>query len=220
MATVRPFAYNPNSGTTYTGTTQIGNIAVATVSNFLSIGLQWYMGPDEDLGYVVAYPYQSTRPQFWRSKEKTDSSFIDLCRKQFKQVFSTGADAKTWLNNNGYWTSYVSSSPSLVQVLQLNVGDGTWNTPQVNNWSRWCQDDTNTNYSTLTNSAGTSTGWSISRSGSVLGSSEGVATSATNFPADVLRYTADNQDSITVTLSGLNNSYKYTIKNLAETTRN
>ena len=53
MATSRPFAHNP--GTAIAGTTQIGNLAVGTPTNgFGSTGLQWWNGPDEDLGYIIA----------------------------------------------------------------------------------------------------------------------------------------------------------------------
>ena len=53
MATSRPFAYNP--GTAIPGTTQIVNLAIGTPTNgFESTGLQWWNGPDEDLGYIIA----------------------------------------------------------------------------------------------------------------------------------------------------------------------
>jgi hypothetical protein len=53
MATSRTFAYNP--GTAIPGTTQIGNLAIGTPTNgFASTGLQWWNGPDEELGYIIA----------------------------------------------------------------------------------------------------------------------------------------------------------------------
>jgi hypothetical protein len=53
MATSRPFAYN--TGTGITGTTQIGSLAVGyPTEGFTSTGLEWWCGPDEDLGYVIA----------------------------------------------------------------------------------------------------------------------------------------------------------------------
>ena len=53
MATSRPFAYNP--GTAIPGTTQIGNLAIGTPTNgFGSTGLQWWNGPDEEAGYIIA----------------------------------------------------------------------------------------------------------------------------------------------------------------------
>lgn len=52
MATSRPFAYN--IGSSIPGTEQIGNIAVGyPTDGFTSTGLDWWNGPDEELGYVV-----------------------------------------------------------------------------------------------------------------------------------------------------------------------
>ena len=53
MATARPFAYNTGAG--ITGTDQVGALAVGTPTyGFASTGLQWWNGPDEDPGYVIA----------------------------------------------------------------------------------------------------------------------------------------------------------------------
>jgi hypothetical protein len=53
MSTSRPFAYN--TGSTISGTIQVGNLAIGIpTSGFPSTGLQWWNGPDEDLGYVIA----------------------------------------------------------------------------------------------------------------------------------------------------------------------
>ena len=53
MATTRPFAYN--TGGAIPGTIQVGNLAVGTPTNgFESTGEDWWNGPDEDLGYVIA----------------------------------------------------------------------------------------------------------------------------------------------------------------------
>ena len=54
MATARPFAYNP-SQTPISGATQIGDLAIGYPSvGFTNSGLQWWNGPDEELGYVIA----------------------------------------------------------------------------------------------------------------------------------------------------------------------
>ena len=53
MATTRPFAYN--TGSPISGTEQFGNLAVGLPdAGFESTGLDWWNGPDEDLGYVIA----------------------------------------------------------------------------------------------------------------------------------------------------------------------
>ena len=55
MSTSRAFKYNP-SGTTISGTTQVGSVSVASsnVDDFGNGG--WWNGPDEDLGYVICLP--------------------------------------------------------------------------------------------------------------------------------------------------------------------
>ena len=53
MAKSRPFAYNP--GSQIPGTQKFGNLTVG--SHDLTpdqSGVQWWNGPDEDLGYVIA----------------------------------------------------------------------------------------------------------------------------------------------------------------------
>ena len=55
MSTSRPFAYN--TGSAIPGTEQVGNLAIGyPTSGFESTGLQWWAGPDEDPGYVIAKP--------------------------------------------------------------------------------------------------------------------------------------------------------------------
>ena len=120
MATSRPFAYN--EGSLIPGTEQIGNLAIGTpTSGFVSTGLKWWNGPDEDFGYVIAHQTPSGQPGadgetaylgFWRSTVKTEESFIQLCSVVSNQSFASGNEAKIWLNDNGYWTSYVSLIPT------------------------------------------------------------------------------------------------------------
>ena len=128
MGTAHLFSYNLSSNGIITGCTQYGNMAVSlnttdtagfTVSNMGNP----YHGPDEDLGYVIAYASPAgTRTHkrgsqlapnavgFIRSSSKTDASFVDLVNKNFNQSYSldsSGAStAKSYLTTNGYWTSY------------------------------------------------------------------------------------------------------------------
>jgi hypothetical protein len=53
MATTRPFSYN--TGPTISGTIQVGNLAVGFPTSGFT-GMEWWNGPDEDLGYVIAQP--------------------------------------------------------------------------------------------------------------------------------------------------------------------
>ncbi len=124
MATTTPLAYN--TGSTISGTIQIGDLAIGTTEQDYSSnpgGVVWWMGPDEDLGYVIAVPVSgNTQPTeitgvtasvgFFRSDDLTESSFVNLTNVVFNQNFTTGNQASTWLTNNGYWNSWVLSNPT------------------------------------------------------------------------------------------------------------
>jgi hypothetical protein len=115
MAFARPFAYNP--GSPIPGTEQIGNISIGAPTSGFTNNPQYWNGPDEELGYVIAQSVSgNTQPTplsgvtasvgFFRSTDLTEGSFITLSETIAQQSFATAEDAKTWLNNNGYWTSY------------------------------------------------------------------------------------------------------------------
>lgn len=119
MATSRPFAFN--TGSTITGTEQVGSLSIGTpTAGFSATGLQWWNGPDEDLGYVIAQSVSAnTQPSpvtgvtasvgFFRSTLLTEASFIQIAQVvSINQTFASGSAAKTWLNSNGYWTSFVA----------------------------------------------------------------------------------------------------------------
>lgn len=116
MAFARPFAYNP--GSQIPGTEQIGNLSIGAPTSGFTNSPQYWNGPDEDLGYVIAQSVPgNTQPTplsgitasvgFFRSDDLTEGSFITLSETISGQSFANGNDAVTWLNNNGYWTSYV-----------------------------------------------------------------------------------------------------------------
>jgi len=147
MATTRPFAYN--IGSTVPGTEQVGNVSAGTpTSGFDATGLRWRGGPDEDLGYVIAYTATPPRTAgngienitlndigYKRSLSKTESSFIDLANFVHGATsFASGSLAKTWLNANGYWTSYTTTligSTGLILNYDLSYSSsypGTGNT--------------------------------------------------------------------------------------------
>ena len=141
MATTRPFAYN--TGSTIDGTTQIGNIAIGVSDQDYSQnpgGVKWWMGPDEDLGYVIAHEVptgdQPTPVEvdasiaFWRSTSLTDQSFLDLLNilpiTIGLSLFTNVSDALTWLSNNNYFTSYTSFGSSGFQWMTVtSVTDST-----------------------------------------------------------------------------------------------
>ncbi len=134
MATARPFAYN--NGSTIAGTEQIGNLSIGTPTSGFTNSPQYWNGPDEELGYVIAQSVSgNTQPTplsgvtasvgFFRSPLLTQNSFVDYTNSIFNQNFSAGTQAKTWLNNNGYWTSYPDTPMIVTRNLQLylNAGD-------------------------------------------------------------------------------------------------
>ena len=123
MPTTRPFAYN--TGSTIVGTLQVGDLAIGVDPLDYSTNpgnVKWWMGPDEDLGYVITHTtLVGNQPNplgipaylgFWRSESSTENSFIEISQyvsiqHGTPQSFTNGSDAKTWLNNNGYWTSFI-----------------------------------------------------------------------------------------------------------------
>ena len=115
MATARPFAFN--TGSTVSGTTQIGDLGVGVdaIRYDLHPGdITWYMGADEELGYIIARPNPSFyRPKFLRSAF-TEQGFLDSCnyvsRKESGPVFTNTLDAKNWLAAQGYWTTYTGGT--------------------------------------------------------------------------------------------------------------
>jgi hypothetical protein len=53
MSTTRPFSYN--TGSPISGTIQVGDLAIGYPTSGYT-GMEWWNGPDEDLGYVIAQP--------------------------------------------------------------------------------------------------------------------------------------------------------------------
>ena len=125
MATARPFAYN--TGPQIPGTTQVGNLSIGTPTSGFTNNPQYWNGPDEDLGYIIAQSVSgNTQPTplsgvtasvgFFRSEFKTEESFIELAEfiasyDGDPQTFAEGEDAIIWLNANGYWTSFTPKTP-------------------------------------------------------------------------------------------------------------
>ena len=134
MATTRPFAYN--TGTTIDGTIQFGNLAIGNSQVDYSLdygGVKWWMGPDEDLGYVIAYENSggnqpnpigsSAYVQFWRTTSFTDNSFLILINslptRNGLSSFTNTYDGYNWLTANGYWTSFISVTPTPTATLGI-----------------------------------------------------------------------------------------------------
>ena len=124
MSTTNTFAYN--TGPTISGTTQVGGLSVGYPISGYTSSPQYWNGPDQDLGYVIAKSVSgNTQPTpvfgvtasvgFWSTKNMTnplsDASFIQLSeyvanKAGSPQTFTAATDASTWLTANGYWNSY------------------------------------------------------------------------------------------------------------------
>jgi hypothetical protein len=63
---------------------------------------------------------------FWRSKTETDEDFLDLVKNKTGQTFATGPEAKTWLNTNGYWTSYLPFASAVLSLDAADYTSGDW----------------------------------------------------------------------------------------------
>jgi len=135
MPTARPFAYN--TGSNINGTEQVGDLAIGIPSGGFPESPNFWNGPDEDLGYVIAYsqpdglhptPISGVNASlgFWRSKFVTDESFLELVLNKTGQTFATAPEAKTWLNTNGYWTSYFPFASPVLSLDAAGYTSGNW----------------------------------------------------------------------------------------------
>jgi hypothetical protein len=127
----RLYAYN--AGAAVSGASQSGNLAVS--NNSLGGGsVQWWNGPNEDLGYVIGYTDTSGNRKsngvtvgnavgFRRTSTKTDAAFLELANSITGQGFVTASVAIDWLNTNGYYTSY-SIATVVTAGLALNLDAG------------------------------------------------------------------------------------------------
>ncbi len=154
MGTYRPFCYNPSPNPPISGTEQVGAIAAATSPVIIDSINEWWMGPDEDPGYIVCYVEPlGNRPNgpervlggevpchlgFKRSEEKTDASFIDLVQKMSGDpLIITTAGAEAWLASNGHWTSYgggtspylLDNYPGAAAAFSMRRLSSTYNGP-------------------------------------------------------------------------------------------
>ena len=77
-------------------------------------------------GYTLLGDTVTASVAFSRSTEKTEASFVELVNNSFDQNFTTGLEAKEWLNTNGYWASYSSFGSSGFQWMNMtSILDGS-----------------------------------------------------------------------------------------------
>jgi hypothetical protein len=133
----RLFGYN--SGATVSGASQSGNLAVSNDSRGGG-SVQWWNGPDEDLGYVIGYTDTTGLRKangtliggnavgFIRTLTKTDAEFLSLSNSLTGQGFMTASVAVNWLNTNGYYTSYSVDTDAQAFITAAGITDSTQKT--------------------------------------------------------------------------------------------
>ena len=145
MATARPFAYNPPPNAVIAGTEQVGSLAIGTPTSGFTSNPQFWNGPDEELGYVIAYPVPAgDHPTpvfdevtsylgFLGTKNMlnplSEATFVELTNSSFNQNFTGGTEASIFLTTNGFWNSYPTSGVSgdfNVTISQVGP-DVVWN---------------------------------------------------------------------------------------------
>jgi len=140
MPTTRPFARYTGGGTP-SGTERYGDLLVGIDEtnpyNSNYSGVKWWSGADEDLGYIIATTV-STEDQptpndgnvgsvgFFSTLNFNDIDFLGLVEVVTGYVPSSGTDAKNWLENNGYWTSYTDIVASVLSLDAADYTSGDW----------------------------------------------------------------------------------------------
>jgi cell division septation protein DedD len=139
MSISRPFAYNP--GTPIPGTEQVGSLSIGVPTSGFTDNPQYWNGPDEELGYVIAQSVSgNTQPTpipgvfaslgFFRTSGFGDNEFINLSEVVSNaygnpQTFSSATEASIWLTDNGFWNSYVVSLCDSFTFNSINANTTT-----------------------------------------------------------------------------------------------
>jgi hypothetical protein len=122
-------------------------LAVGTPTSGITNSPTFWNGPDESLGYVIAYPvpdgdhptpvfdevtsYLGFKGTKNMSNPFNESTFVELTNNSFNQSFTNGNDASTWLTSNGYWNSWVLITPTPTATLGLTPTPTSTITPTV-----------------------------------------------------------------------------------------
>ena len=162
------FAYN--TGSFISGTTEYGDLIVGDINVDYSSdygGVKWWGGPNEDLRYVIGNARPGGQPVpsgatgtaqvgFWGTPpgDKTDSAFLNLANYvgslSSQPPFATTNDAVTWLNANGYYTSYTSITPTPTSTLSVTPTPTATVTETPTNTPTLTQTPTSTDLSSVT----------------------------------------------------------------------
>lgn len=123
-----------NAGSAIGGTTQVGNIAVATGTPDYSIG-DWTGGVDDTGCYLIISETTNTglagrtaggtseiipadTPVFWRTTTDTDQSFLNLVNTLpgSPGTLTDVTTALDWLTGHNFWTSYGTALAVTAQI--------------------------------------------------------------------------------------------------------
>ena len=112
-----------NNSNTADPSTNSGGLTMSGKTNYYPALCPGYEGTMKVLnvpkyGWPTGYNFlghTTASVGFLRSSSLTESSFLDLVSSQFNQVFTKGTSASTWLNSNGYWSSFTD-------IWQYNSG--------------------------------------------------------------------------------------------------
>ena len=160
MATARPFAYNTSG--TIAGTIQVGNLAVGFPTSGFTNSPQFWNGPDEELGYVIAQAVSgNTQPTpidgvfasvgFFRTNGLDENEFIQLANTVSNSNYTTASEASLGLTASGYWNSYVpppTQTPTPTNTITPTPSVTNTQTPSVT--PTLTQTPTSTDLSTIT----------------------------------------------------------------------
>ncbi len=140
--TTRPYAYN--TGSTISGTTQFGNIAVGVNGTYdFSTnpgGVQWYMGPDEELGDIIGIPtITGNSVEFYRTNGRTPSGYTiteqyvlisnNISSRRGYTGFTNTVDAKAYIDSIGFTTfTGVTFEPEALSYFTRMTGGTPSNT--------------------------------------------------------------------------------------------
>ena len=120
MATTTPLAYNPTASP-ISGTSQVGTLAVGRSQQDYSInpgGVTWWMGPDEDLGYVIGVPV-SGNTQTTPLGSTWDANYVGV-----GNVLSSGNTVVTnnAVNASVLGTQLVDGNDKIMFSIRVNQG--------------------------------------------------------------------------------------------------
>ena len=139
--TSRPFAYNPGT-VSIPGTTQSGDLAVGTPTyGFPATGLDWWNGPSESAGYIIAMPvpdYTQPTPVFGHAMIlSTTYKPVDILLTNGNKTayvtnwnYSQSVLANTLIDKNDkvmFSLTFTSTNPGLTSYSWIGVGNRSMN---------------------------------------------------------------------------------------------